>query len=677
MEDRKATDVDNFKRYVDLTVPEVIDLTDDFMDIETMNAKSETAHLTAGNLASLSYRFGGIVQSFAKRKRLQLHPTPSLSTPFRETKASSAKQIDILSYEYKRDFIDLGDVDDDPEPEKPGPSKKQKQGEDEESDSDDDYDSHHAGYEMNTSNTWKALPEKKQDLREVEKLDTDIAMKVEELSLDPPDRVKRTKHPMISKQRPATFLGHTAAVQNTIIPWKDLYTSTNIPYWLRPPSHHKAKLENPRNTSNFAQYLEQNPNLKSQRLSVTESFKRSPGSITRIVQQQDWAVICSACVGGQPDSEDEGSDACNRDGTLIVWHTSAHILAGHYRRENIKHYAVNDVKFDPCSTSFVTSGNDRKVCCWTRDPDTEEYSRSRVIGPYSRAPYELAFKPGTATLAVAEKRIHVYRDYESSVTHTSFMVSPSAADHSVGSMIWGTEATDHYIFASTEPRADDCFDGYHKAFNVARGVCDYELDSHEAGDSLAIGPHGSVLIHTSRGAGGTSLLRVYDIKRKNGCAIERVQQEPSRLDSDGEINGISLSPDGLYIALARNDNRTHVYDARMLKKGKLFEYEHKGISLTSPGYSSYGVTKAQWAESSEGRLTLITGGSDGCIRAWDPLQAMESPRNGRVLVQANSDIGYFSLGDRTKNEQQLIVGDCSGEVYIFDCKQQFFTPVGH
>ncbi len=64
--------------------------------------------------------------------------------------------------------------------------------------------------------------------------------------------------------------------------------------------------------------------------------------------------------------------------------------------ELYKHYAVNDVKFDPTrqvyvaskivhslqvnvSTSFVSSGNDKKVRVWVKDDDDEhDYVQSRT-----------------------------------------------------------------------------------------------------------------------------------------------------------------------------------------------------------------------------------------------------------------------------------------------------------
>lgn len=185
---------------------------------------------------------------------------------------------------------------------------------------------------------------------------------------------------------------------------------------------------------------------------------------------------------------------------------------------------------------------------------------------------------------------------------------------------------------------------------------------------------GFTLVHTSRGPNRQHILRLYDVARKNGTAVKTVHMEAFPGNVNGEVNSISISPGGIYIAIARTDNRLHVYDSRNFKNGKLYEYKHQGASLVSPGYSfSIGVPRAQWAETEYGRLTLISGGVDGkltvsdhlfsrtvdnllgCVRLWNPLEAITSPKNGIVLAKIRSDIGYFSLGDRTKNEQQLIM----------------------
>lgn len=85
-----------------------------------------------------------------------------------------------------------------------------------------------------------------------------------------------------------------------------------------------------------------------------------------------------------------------------------------------------------------------------------------------------------------------------------------------------------------------------------------------------------------------------------------------RDDFEGEVNNASFSPDGMYLALARNDNHTHVYDRRMWDRGVIFEYSHGGESKAASEKDVYGVVKAQWVQSqATRRMALVTGGDDG------------------------------------------------------------------
>ena len=119
---------------------------------------------------------------------------------------------------------------------------------------------------------------------------------------------------------------------------------------------------------------------------------------------------------------------------------------------------------------------------------------------------------------------------------------------------------------------------------------------------------------STRAPNNKHLLRVYDIRRGRPKATVLIPLEPFpiRDDFEGEVNSGSFSPDGMYLALARNDNRTHVYDRRMWDRGVLFEYGHDGESKAASQKDVYGVVKAQWVQSqATRRMALVTGGEDG------------------------------------------------------------------
>jgi hypothetical protein len=51
-------------------------------------------------------------------------------------------------------------------------------------------------------------------------------------------------------------------------------------------------------------------------------------------------------------------------------------------------------------------------------------------------------------------------------------------------------------------------------------------------------------------------------------------------------------------------------------------------------------------------VLLFSSCLPGCIRLWNPLHALDE---GTVLATADSDIGAFSLGDRSKGEHDLVM----------------------
>ncbi|PFH51842.1 hypothetical protein AMATHDRAFT_46814 [Amanita thiersii Skay4041] len=530
------------------------------------------------------------------------------------------------------------------------------------SDPEVEYETIH-GLEMDNDENWKAMLHERSEPPSPsdEKVQMEVEVVENDTRFSTQTKSNIIKYSAITRQEPVVGVvkrSHQTAVFP--IPWiecQSRYKSFRYVKlcMVRVPQGSSRKRQ--RNTVLYSPTSLQRPTRAPgpYRLDLTTSFKRAPACIIRIIQKQDTAVISSSCPG---DADDQ-MNGFNREGSLITWNGTENILPGHSHRAggDTKYFSVNDVKFDPCSMSFVSSGNDKRVRVWSRDPDTDEYEQEHTLGVFRCAPFELAFKPGTSILAVAERRIHIYANYESSKLKTSLRVCPVADDHNVGSMVWGYNTTEQYLFASSEPESDDCYEGFHRAFNMEKGVCDYELDTSEAGDCMEVVPNGTCFAPS---CSSRNMLRIYDIKRKNGCAIHTIRMDDFHLssDKDGEVNTIATSPGGFYVALGRNDNRIDVYDLRMINKKKLCEYVHKGKCLTSPGFSSYGIVKVQWAEMDNSRLVLVSGGNDdksGCVRAWDPLQADDDATNGVILAEVRSDVAYFSLGDCMQGSQQLIV----------------------
>jgi len=186
---------------------------------------------------------------------------------------------------------------------------------------------------------------------------------------------------------------------------------------------------------------------------------------------------------------------------------------------------------------------------------------------------------------------------------------------------------------------------------------------------MAVDSLGQRLALFTRGAPESNTLRIYDISRKNG------RQPTSTVDleafseggEEGEVNCTAFSPDGIYLAVARNDNVVHVYDSRNLERGVLHTFQHNYPNREVAGFKGFGIVEAQWVTSFDGRgLGLISGGNDGCVRLWDISQATDNPVNGRVIAETDFDVAHFSIGDISRGEAPLAVGDSGGGISIFD-----------
>ena len=93
--------------------------------------------------------------------------------------------------------------------------------------------------------------------------------------------------------------------------------------------------------------------------------------------------------------------------------------------------------------------------------------------------------------------------------------------------------------------------------------------------------------------------------------LEPFAGNPAKGETD--INCLSVSSDGIYIAAGRSDNRLDVYDARMLTRGVLYNFAHEDGGLAEA--DSYGVVKVQWVDSVPYGTGFLSGGVDGADRA--------------------------------------------------------------
>ncbi|KAG6812777.1 hypothetical protein H0H92_000547 [Tricholoma furcatifolium] len=476
-------------------------------------------------------------------------------------------------------------------------TKKLKRNEDDATDEEEAYERCHAGYDINNEDIWKHLEVNKS------KIVFEVEEHLQHLTLDSSTSAPRPQY-RLNFGNPPGFA----------------YPYTEIPEW--------------------------KPFKKKRWISP------APPRNIGIDQRGSYVAVASAATGGHPDAREMGEiDPYNRDGSIILWNGSPVVLPGHFRQKNgtqlFKYYTVNDVKFDPCSSSFVSVGNDKCACVWVLNEETNLYEldNSRMC---SSPPNTLSSLSG---------------------------VQGHRAIHSVGAMVWGNGPTKDRLYASSEPLDATRYTGYHKAIDAETGKAIYAFDEDGAGDDITVTKDGLRLALVTRREDRAHSLRIYDVGRSDGEAVLSLGLDPFASDIEGEVNRAAFSPDGIYLAMGRNDNHIHVYDSRYLNR-LLYDYEHHGPSRTNPGVDSYGVVKVEWVE--EDAILpfgLITGGNDGCIRFWSPRQAVSNRHNGAVLAEMTSDIATFSLGDRYKKEHPLVVGDSTGEVKMFDFSPQGFHSI--
>jgi hypothetical protein len=94
---------------------------------------------------------------------------------------------------------------------------------------------------------------------------------------------------------------------------------------------------------------------------------------------------------------------------------------------------------------------------------------------------------------------------------------------------------------------------------------------------------------------------------------------PQLESRDGEVRAVSFSPDGLLLAISRNDDELHIYDSRFMGRSRepMRRYLHWGDDYCLGG-DRWGIVDAVWVDGWCGKgLGVITGGSDGEISKLD------------------------------------------------------------
>ncbi|KAI5122139.1 hypothetical protein M0805_000786 [Coniferiporia weirii] len=427
--------------------------------------------------------------------------------------------------------------------------------------------------------------------------------------------------------------------------------------------------------------------------------KKTSGSITKIAQSHGHIAVASATSGGGsdpvPDPDNPSQvhpqiDPYNTDGNLLVWTGKEYLPYSLsfpndvITLEQRKVYTVNDIAFDPQRPGrLVSSGNDCIVHIWDlqnrADGSFEPRPLNNLELHYSGAPHGIGFKPNSSVFAVGcfDGNVHIHSDNE----HITLRAVYDPATSKPGAFLWGgsseNQRLENLLFVSSESD-DDNVACKHVVFDVEQECEAYCLKVDDSGDEMALSPNGDTFALIS-GTSSESTLSLFDVARSNGRKPTTNLTLPPPVyvpNSDvppevAEVSSAAFSPDGVLLALSRMDNVTLVYDVRFLSDGRPGGARHWAC-LRHPHREStsgfgYGTTGLQWVESfAHAGPGLVTAASDGCVRLWDVMHAPSDDKESLILAEVDHDVACFSIGDQSKDERRLIVGDCGGEVYIFD-----------
>ena len=214
-------------------------------------------------------------------------------------------------------------------------------------------------------------------------------------------------------------------------------------------------------------------------------------------------------------------------------------------------------------------------------------------------------------------------------------------------MVFATSALDDYDIH--DPHG--AFGGFHRGFDLAKGAKTIELDDERGGEALALHPSGTLASPSSSRRRAHDLiylpnpctlghqlalattrmiseiqgfdfeLSLYDVARSNRHATASIPLRgwpawPVMINGEPHyhqprVNSLAYSPDGIYLAVARSDNRTEVFDARFLKNGPVHDLRHADPPAGTGSDGLYGVYKAEWLPDLHDRVQLLTSGADG------------------------------------------------------------------
>ncbi|KIP12594.1 hypothetical protein PHLGIDRAFT_113670 [Phlebiopsis gigantea 11061_1 CR5-6] len=422
------------------------------------------------------------------------------------------------------------------------------------------------------------------------------------------------------------------------------------------------------------------PAMRFQAASAENYTGFSPGSINSIAQAGELVAVASCTLGGGSDDEDDSGmnrpynasgslKVFNKDNTFTLHGHEGAMTSNNHRDgdadRRIKHYTVNEVQFDPANpTQLVSCGRDTKVIVWDCDPGLSKPTKLKSI-KYRHVPEGVQFKP-TGTTFVSWTEVGIHHGIDEPVIK-QYTTRPEP----VQSVIWGRGKLQNLVYFTTELIGGKNVTGKHIALDVEYTRPMPFSIKLAGGQCLDLDVTGTQLAHVTCASSGVLTLSVLDTradyKSRQEITLPRFVFKTGRNAKESiarpYVQQVLFSPDSLYIAVARNDNVTLVYDARFLNKGPLYDLPHLSPDEGSEEDNYYGIPKIEWLEDHTRGLSLVSCGADGCLRLWDMKRAHDLSTD-TVIAKSVSYAGWFSLGDTFRGEKALILGDGSGNLVV-------------